>query len=77
MHNLTSQSAWGGLDIPLPKDFQIQSPLYREIDTLKRENNDALFVVLALGFVLCIALMHNAHQNRQFELFRQSKEPSI
>lgn len=77
MNNLTSQATWEGLGVPLPKDFQIQSPLYREIDKLNRENNDAFIVVLALGFVLCIALMHNAHQNRQFELFRQSKEPSF
>jgi hypothetical protein len=76
MNNLTSQATWEGLGVPLPKDFQIQSPLYREIDKLNRENNDAFIVVLALGFVLCIALMHNAHQTKQFEFYMQSKDPT-
>ena len=52
MNKLTSQATWEGLGVPLPKDFQIQSPLYREIDKLNRANNDAFIVVLTLCFIL-------------------------
>ena len=77
MNKLTSQATWEGLGVPLPKDFQIQSPLYREIDKLNRENNDALFVVLTLCFILGFALINNAHQKRQFEFYAQSRDPTI
>jgi hypothetical protein len=77
MNNLTSQATWEGLGVPLPKDFQIQSPLYREIDKLNRANNDAFMVVLALGFILCIALIYNAQQTREFEFYGQSRDPTI
>ena len=77
MHNPTSQATWDGLGVPLPKDFQIQSPLYREIDTLKKENNDAFIIVFALGLILSIALIYNVNQSRQFELHKKSKEPRI
>jgi hypothetical protein len=77
MHDLTSQAIWEGLDVPLPKEFHIQSPLYCEIDTLKKENTDAFIIVFALGLILCIALIYNANQTRLFELQTQSKEPRI
>ncbi len=77
MHDLTSQAIWEGLDVPLPKDFQIQTPLHREIDTLKKENNDAFSIVIALGFILCLALIYNAKQAKSFALYKQSKGPGI
>ena len=77
MHDLTSQAIWEGLDVPLPNDFHIQTPLYHEIDTLKKENSDAFIIVIALGVILCLALIYNANQTRQFELQTQSKEPRI
>ncbi len=77
MHKQSSQAIWEGLDVPLPKDFHIQTPLYREIDTLKKENNDAFIIVIALGLILCIALIYNAHQAKHFNLHKQFKEPGL
>jgi len=77
MHKQSSQAVWEGLDVPLPKNFHIQTPLYREIDTLKKENNDAFSIVITLGFILCLALIYNANQKRQFELHNRYKESSI
>jgi hypothetical protein len=77
MRNPTSQATWAGLEVPLPKDFQIQTPLYREIDTLKKENSDALIVVFTLGVILCLALIYNANQAKSFALHKQPKEPGI
>jgi hypothetical protein len=77
MHDLTSQAIWEGLGVPLPKYFHIQTPLYHEIDTLKKENNDAFIIVIALGVILCLALIYNANQAKSFALQKQSKEPGI
>jgi hypothetical protein len=77
MYNLTSQAIWEGLDVPLPNDFHIQSPLYREIDTLKKENSDAFIIVFTLGVILCLALIYHANPKRQFELHKRYKESSI
>ena len=77
MHDLTSQAIWEGLDVPLPKEFHIQTPLYREIDTLKKENNDAFIIVFALGIILCLALIYNANQAKHFDLHNLSKEPRL
>jgi len=77
MHNPSSQAIWEGLDVPLPKDFHIQTPLYHEIDTLKKENSDAFIIVFTLGVILCLALIYNANQKRQFELHKRYKESSI
>jgi hypothetical protein len=76
MNNLTSQATWDGLGVPLPKDFQIQSPLYHEIDKLNRANNDAFIVVLTLCFILGFVLINNAHQTKQFEFYMESKDPT-
>jgi hypothetical protein len=75
MHNLSSQAIWEGLDVPLPKEFHIQTPLYREIDTLKKENSDAFIMVIALGVILFLVLIYNANQAKRFALNKQSKEP--
>jgi hypothetical protein len=77
MYNLTSQAIWEGLDVPLPKEFHIHSPLYCQIDTLKKENNDAFIIVFTLGVILCLALIYNVNQKRQFELHKRYKEPTI
>ncbi len=73
MHNPSSQVIWEGLNVPLPKEFHIQTPLYREIDTLKKENSDAFIIVIALGVILCLALIYNANQAKHFDLHKQSK----
>jgi hypothetical protein len=77
MHNSSPQAIWEGLDVPLPKDFQIQTPLYREIETLKKENSDAFIIVITLGVILCLALIYNANQAKSFALHKQPKEPGI
>jgi hypothetical protein len=77
MQNPSSQAIWEGLDVPLPKDFHIQTPLYHEIDTLKKEISDAFIIVIALGVILCLALIYNATHAKSFALHKQPKEPEI
>ncbi len=52
MTNIASQIVWETLSVPIPTEFAHHANLNRQIETLERENNTGMYIILGLGILL-------------------------